>query len=243
MKAKVESQKLLLDLNSIDQSISKLDYQKKNHPQLMKITELTARVPSIEASIVENDSQITETKKEVSKAEIDVENISKRVQKDKERLSSSETKAKDLTQIQHEIGTLESKQKELEEVQIEFLEKVEDLEYKKRGLQEILEQVKAEISELNTSIKADFERANKEISNFATERQIVVGKIENELIALYEKIRIESGNGAGLFMEGVCKSCQIIISPSEIHLIEVSDPEEVLRCENCRCIMVRKSNK
>jgi peptidoglycan hydrolase CwlO-like protein len=58
-----------------------LDYQKKNHPQLIKITELTARVPSIEASIVENDSQITETKKEVSKAEIDVENISKRVQK------------------------------------------------------------------------------------------------------------------------------------------------------------------
>jgi predicted nucleic acid-binding Zn-ribbon protein len=104
MKAKVESQRLLLDLNSIDQSISKLDYQKKNHPQLMKITELTARVPSIEASIVENDSQITETKKEVSKAEIDVENISKRVQKDKERLSSSETSAKDLTQIQHEIG-------------------------------------------------------------------------------------------------------------------------------------------
>ena len=158
MKAKVESQRLLLDLNSIDQSISKLDYQKKNHPQLMKITELTARVPSIEASIVENDSQITETKKEVSKAEIDVENISKRVQKDKERLASSETSAKDLTQIQHEIGTLESKQKELEEVQIEFLEKVEDLEHKKRGLQEILEQVKAEISKLNTSIKADFEK-------------------------------------------------------------------------------------
>ena len=128
MKAKVESQRLLLDLNSIDQSISKLDYQKKNHPQLMKITELTSRVPSIESSIVEKEPQITETKKEVSKAEIDVENISKRVQKDKERLSSNETSAKDLTQLQHEIGTLESKQKELEEVQIEFLEKVEDLD-------------------------------------------------------------------------------------------------------------------
>ena len=33
-----------------------------------------------------------------------------------------------------------------------------NLEHKKRGLQEILEQVKAEISELNTSIKADFEK-------------------------------------------------------------------------------------
>ena len=239
MKAKVESQRLLLDLNSIDQSISKLDYQKKNHPQLMKITELTARVPSIEASIVENDSQITETKKEVSKAEIDVENISKRVQKDKERLSSSETSAKDLTQIQHEIGTLESKQKELEEVQIEFLEKVEDLEHKKRGLQEILEQVKSEISELNTTIKADFEKANKEIANFATERQIVVGKIENELITLYEKIRTEQGIGAGLFSHGTCNSCQIQISPSEINNINSTDPEEIVRCENCRCVLVR----
>ena len=239
MKAKVESQRLLLDLKSIDQSISKLDYQKKNHPQLIKMTELTARVPSIEASIVENDSQITETKKEVSKAEIDVENISKRVQKDKERLSSSQTSAKDLTQIQHEIGTLDSKQKELEEVQIEFLEKVEDLEHKKRGLQEILNQVKSEISELNISIKADFEKANKEISTFATERQTILGKVENELIELYEKIRSEHGIGAEIFSHGTCKSCQIQISPSEINNINSTDLEEIVRCENCRCILVR----
>jgi predicted nucleic acid-binding Zn-ribbon protein len=239
MKAKVESQRLLLDLNSIDQSISKLDYQKKNHPQLMKITELTARVPSIEASIVENDSQIIETKKEVSKAEIDVENISKRVQKDKERLASSETSAKDLTQIQHEIGTLDSKQKELEEVQIEFLEKVEDLEHKKRGLQEIIEQVKAEISELNIAIKADFEKANKEIVTFSTERQTVISKVEKDLLDLYEKIRSEHGIGAGLFSHGTCNSCQIQISPSEINIINSTDPEEVIRCENCRCILVR----
>jgi predicted nucleic acid-binding Zn-ribbon protein len=239
MKAKVESQRLLLDLNSIDQSISKLDYQKKNHPQLMKITELTARVPSIEASIVENDSQIIETKKEVSKAEIDVENISKRVQKDKERLASSETSAKDLTQIQHEIGTLDSKQKELEEVQIEFLEKVEDLEHKKRGLQEIVEQVKAEISELNIAIKADFEKANKEIVTFSTERLTVISKVEKDLLDLYEKIRSEHGIGAGLFSHGTCNSCQIQISPSEINSINSTDPEEVIRCENCRCILVR----
>jgi predicted nucleic acid-binding Zn-ribbon protein len=239
MKATVESQRLLLDLKSIDQSISKLDYQKKNHPQLIKITELTTRVPSIEASIVENDSQITETKKEVSKAEIDVENISKRLQKDKERLSSSQTSAKDLTQIQHEIGTLDSKQKELEEVQIEFLEKLEDLEHKKRGLQQILNQIKSEISELNTSIKADFEKVNKEIATFATERQTVLGKIENELIELYEKIRFEHGIGAEIFSHGTCKSCQIQISPSEINNISSTDLEEIVRCENCRCILVR----
>jgi uncharacterized protein len=239
MKAKVESQRLLLDLNSIDQSISKLDYQKKNHPQLMKITELTARVPSIEASIVENDSLITETKKEVSKAEIDVENISKRVQKDKERLSSSDTSAKDLTQLQHEIGTLESKQKELEEVQIEFLEKVEDLEHKKRGLQDILAQLKYEISSLNTLIKNDFSKANNEITVFATKRNQVISKIDKPLAELYEKIRLEHGIGAGLFIHGSCSTCQLQISSAEIDKINALDSEEVIRCENCRGILVR----
>ena len=103
MKAKVEVQKLLIDLNAIEQNIRKIDHQKKKHPKLMKITELTARLPSIEASIVENDSQISETKKELSRAEVDVENIAKRVAKDNERLNSRETSAKDLTQIQHQI--------------------------------------------------------------------------------------------------------------------------------------------
>jgi len=144
-----------------------------------------------------------------------------------------------LTQIQHEIGTLESKQKELEEVQIEYLEKVEDLEHKKRGLQDILYQVKSEISELNTLIKTDFEKANKEIATFATERQTVVGKVENQLVELYEKIRLEHGIGAGVFSHGICKTCQIQISPSEINNIKSTDLEEIVRCENCRCILVR----
>jgi hypothetical protein len=239
MKAKVEVQKLLVDLNAIDQNIRKIDHQKKNHPQLMKITELTARLPSIEASIVENDSQINETKKELSRAEVDVENIAKRVEKDNERLNSGETSAKDLTQIQHEIGTLKSKQKELEEVEISILEIIEDLEHKKSGLQEMLTQVKDEISQLNTLIKDDFSRANSEIAVFTTNRNEVVSKIDKSLVELYEKIRLEHGIGAGMFSHGTCSSCQIQISPAEISKINALDPEEVIRCENCRCILVR----
>ena len=239
MKAKVEVQKLLVDLNAIDQNIRKIDHQKKNHPKLMKITELTARLPSIEASIVENDSQINETKKELSRAEVDVENIAKRVEKDNERLNSGETSAKDLTQIQHEIGTLKSKQKELEEVEISILEIIEDLEHKKSGLQEILTQVKDEISQLNTLIKDDFSRANSEIAVFTTNRNEVVSKIDKSLVELYEKIRLEHGIGAGMFSHGTCSSCQIQISAAEINKINALDPEEVIRCENCRCILVR----
>ena len=239
MRAANESQKLLIELSSIDQKITRLSNQKQNHPQLRKIAELTARLPSIEASIVENDSRINETKKELARAEVDVENIAKRVEKDNERLNSGETSAKDLTQIQHEIGTLKSKQKDLEEVEISILEILEDLEHKKSGLQEILTQVKDEISQLNTLIKDDFSRANSEIVVFTTNRNEVVSKIDKSLVELYEKIRLEHGIGAGMFSHGTCSSCQIQISPAEISKINALDPEEVIRCENCRCILVR----
>ena len=239
MRAANESQKLLIELSSIDQKITRLSNQKQNHPQLRKIAELTARLPSIEASIVENDSRINETKKELARAEVDVENIAKRVEKDNERLNSGETSAKDLTQIQHEIGTLKSKQKDLEEVEISILEILEDLDHKKSGLQEILIQVNDEINQLNILIKGDFSKANCDIAVFTTNRNKVVAKIDKSLVELYDKIRLEHGMGAGMFNHGMCSSCQIQISPAEIVKINALDPEEVIRCENCRCILVR----
>ena len=239
MRATIESQKLLIDLNSIDQNIAKLDHQKKNHPQLIKITELIARVPSIEASIVENDSLILEIKKDISKAEIDVENITKRINKDRERLSSSQTGAKDLIQIQHEVGTLGNKLRELEEVEIEFLEKLEDLEHKKNGLIDILKQMTSDIENLNTNIKADFDNANKEISVLVQDRNLITSRLEKSLIDLYEKIRLDHGIGAAFFDKGKCTSCKIQISPAEINKINSMDLAEVIRCENCRCILVR----
>ena len=239
MRAANESQKLLIELSSIDQKITRLSNQKQNHPQLRKIAELTARLPSIEASIVENDSRINETKKELARAEVDVENIAKRVEKDNERLNSGETSAKDLTQIQHEIGTLKSKQKDLEEVEISILEILEDLDHKKSGLQEILIQVNDEINQLNILIKDDFSKANSDIAVFTTNRNKVVAKIDKSLVELYDKIRLEHGIGAGMFSHGMCSSCQIQISPAEIVKINALDPEEVIRCENCRCILVR----
>ena len=106
-------------------------------------------------------------------------------------------------------------------------------------MQEILSQVKDEISQLNTLIKNDFSKANSEISIFTTNRNEVVSKIDKALIELYEKIRLEHGIGAGIFSHGTCSSCQIQISPAEISKINALDPEEIIRCENCRCILVR----
>ena len=100
-------------------------------------------------------------------------------------------------------------------------------------------QVNDEINQLNILIKDDFSKANSDIAVFTTNRNKVVAKIDKSLVELYDKIRLEHGIGAGMFSHGMCNSCQIQISPAEIVKINALDPEEVIRCENCRCILVR----
>ncbi len=239
MRANVEDQRKLLDIDALDQHIATLIFQKKSNPDIATITEMTARSPAIETSIVETDSQILEVKKLVSKAEVDVENITKRLEKDRARLNSDQTSAKELTQLQHEISTLENKEKELEEVELEHMEKLDDLEHKKSGLTDMLNQVKSEISQLNDKIKANFATLDNEIINLTSERNVIAELLPQDLLNLYEKIRTDHGKGAGLLSNGSCGACQIQIAAAEISALKSADVQEVLRCENCRCILVR----
>jgi hypothetical protein len=240
MNVASEIQLKLVELASLDQNIKNGEYKKKSHPQLIKITELTLNLPNIEALIVENDSLINETKKELAKAEIDVEHIAKRIENDTQRLNSSATSAKDLVQLDHEIGTLKAKISGLEEVELSVLEKIEDYEFKKKGLEELKNKVKQDIHELDQAIKADFKIFDKDIKESQESKKELVKTFSEEIYNLYEKLRIEHGVGATLLSNGKCSSCQIQISPAELETIKNTNLNEVIRCENCRCILVRK---
>ena len=57
---------------------------------------------------------------------------------------------------------------------------------------------------------------------------------------IYERIRAASdGIGAAPLHRGRCQGCQMMLSPADIGTIRVAPPDEVLRCEECRRILVR----
>ncbi|MFZ9359815.1 MAG: C4-type zinc ribbon domain-containing protein [Candidatus Nanopelagicales bacterium] len=44
---------------------------------------------------------------------------------------------------------------------------------------------------------------------------------------------------AAILEHNKCGACQITMSPAEFEQIINTDPVEIVRCENCRCILVR----
>src|SRR6202000_2527059 len=64
-----------------------------------------------------------------------------------------------------------------------------------------------------------------------------------ELIPLYDKIRASSGGvGAAPLRRGQCGGCREMLSTVELNEIRAAAPDEVVRHEECRRILVRTAD-
>ena len=71
-------------------------------------------------------------------------------------------------------------------------------------------------------------------------RKPLVADLPADLIALYDRIRESSGGiGAALLRAGRCGGCRLELSGSERAAVRAAAPDEVVRCEECRRILVR----
>ncbi len=72
------------------------------------------------------------------------------------------------------------------------------------------------------------------------ERARVVADIPADLLVLYDKLRADSGGmGAAPLHRGRCQGCQLTLTPADLGRIRGLPADEVVRCEECRRILVR----
>ena len=83
-------------------------------------------------------------------------------------------------------------------------------------------------------------RLDGEAAEVGRPRTTVVDEVGADLVALYEKIRTSNaGTGAAALCQRRCGGCQLELNPVEIQRIRLAPSDEVLRCEECRRILVR----
>ncbi len=72
------------------------------------------------------------------------------------------------------------------------------------------------------------------------ERTMVATELPADLLALYERAREHSGGvGAAILRQRRCEGCHIELSGSELASVRSAASDEVVRCDNCRRILVR----
>ena len=119
----------------------------------------------------------------------------------------------------------------------------------REGVEQRLNALRAEAAEL-TEAKAAAESgrdlAYTELDAEAGERQrerdALAAELAGPLLDLYEKLRASSGGqGAAALHRGRCEGCHLTLSPIDLDRIKKAPADEVLRCEECRRILVRRA--
>lgn len=240
MKASPEHQNLLIELQLIDTAISHLKIRLANLPEREQITAIHTRLENTAVELAVVETELADVAIDLRRIEVDVEQVADRIKKDESRLSSGAGSPKELEQLQHELGTLAKRKSELEDGELEVMLKHDAVKARVDELQNDQVGLKQLELELNIRLENATTEIQSEISIQQAERGQLAPKIEATLVELYEKVRTSNdGVGAALLVGNKCEGCHLSINAIEIERIKSLPADEIIRCEECRRILVR----
>ena len=154
-------------------------------------------------------------------------------------LMPSTATPKELESLQHEVGTLNARRAELEEVELEVMLRVDGIKERIDELKALEAKLASEIAELTDRKNVASLALESERTQLSKERTVTVTSVDKALYDLYEKIRSGGGAGAASLLGGRCLGCNLTINAIDLKRMLDSAEDEVIRCEECRCILVR----
>ncbi|AEW93761.1 hypothetical protein SCATT_13900 [Streptantibioticus cattleyicolor NRRL 8057 = DSM 46488] len=183
----------------------------------------------------------SDTAREQTKAEQDVDQVRQRAARDQQRLDSGAVSSpRDLENLQREIASLAKRQGDLEDVVLEVMERREKAAERAAELAERLASVRAKVAEAEARRAAALEGIDTEAATAAKEREVVASAVPADLLALYDKLRAQSGGvGAAKLYQKRCEGCRLELNITELNDVRSAPADAVVRCENCRRILVR----
>jgi predicted nucleic acid-binding Zn-ribbon protein len=240
MNADPEAQRRLLDVQAIDTALAQLAHKRRNLPEHAELDRLARSLSTMEDERVRSQVAVDDLDRDIARLEKDVDQVRARAAKDQSRLDVGTGPARELEALQHELATLARRRNELEDAELELMEQREEA----AGVLSQVEQRLAAVREQRAEVER---RRDAALSNIAKEeefrtsgRKPLVADLPADLVTLYERIREQTGGiGAALLRAGRCEGCRLELSGSERARVRAAPPDEVVRCDECRRIMVR----
>jgi predicted nucleic acid-binding Zn-ribbon protein len=240
VKADPAAQRRLLELQALDTALTQLAHRRRNLPQLAELDRLAKEIAAAEGERIKAQVAVDDLDRDISRLEKDVEQVRVRKGKDQSRLDAGTGPARELEALQHELASLSRRQSELEDAELELMEQREAAEAQLQQAAAALAGARDQLA----AVEADRDQALGDIAKDEEFRRSgrapLAADLPADLISLYERIRESSGGvGAALLRAGRCEGCRLELFGSELSAVRSAPADEVLRCEECRRILVR----
>jgi predicted nucleic acid-binding Zn-ribbon protein len=241
VQAPAEAQRRLLELQQADGTLDRLARRRQMLPELADIERLSARLAEIDDEVVIAETEDRDLGRDQAKVENEVDVVRNRQARDQQRLDAGQVASpRELENLQSELRSLATRQQALEDQVLEVMERREAVQGTAAALGAEAEKLSGERSDAEGRRDAAFAEIDAEAERTREDRAARAAALPDDLMALYEKIRSSSGGvGAAALRAGRCEGCHLQLTAADLAAVRAADPDEVLRCEECRRILVR----
>jgi predicted nucleic acid-binding Zn-ribbon protein len=231
----------LLEVQARDIRLGQLAHRAATLPDAVRLADLLARRSRCADEIVAAEVILDDLLRDQAKAEADVEQVRERARRDRALLDGGTIgDPKQLQSIEAELTSLARRQSDLEDVELEVMERVEGARAAVTVLTAEREALDVDVAAVQASVADQEAVIEAERVVVAAERAELAAGLPDDLLALYERIRADQGGvGAARLHRGRCDGCHLDLPPTDIEAIRAAAPQQVLRCEECRRILVR----
>ncbi len=237
MKLDMASQSALLRLSEVDMAIAHIKQEITKAIESPELVELRNRQSDLAGELIAARTVVENFSSAQHRADDDLHLVEERIAKDKDRLAQTSS-PKDAQGLQSEIESLQRRQSDLEDAELELLAELEkanvvlaDVTLRKSenslALEALQESIQMHIDELKTKGR-----------KLTADREILIGKITEEVLKKYSALAARQV-AVGKIENRSCTACRMGLTANVIDSINALADDELGICPECQAFIVR----
>lgn len=225
--------KILIKMQKCDDIIGEKDKLLQELPE--ELSSLKSDLADAEAELETAKSSVEENHKKQKLKELEIKDNKEKIAKYKNQLLTIKTN-KEYKALNSEINHLETKNAEIDDEIIAFMEKENVL---RTELDECKKAQKAAADKLAANeekLQKRIDEVDAEINELRNERNAFAKNLSRQLIKRYASLIKNKGRKAVVFNENnACSGCGFTLRPQL--KIEIAEGKKIINCENCGRIL------
>ncbi len=228
----------LLELQEIDSAVDRLSSRNAELEAGGELSAARTDMEEAESRLGEIRLAVDSIDREQLRLEHEIASLASKAEAEEKRLyDGSIANAKELEALQHEIANLKDRRSRVEDQLLEQMVRREDLEPRASAAETESAGARARVEAVGGGASRELDEIAAALKAKAAERTALVPEIDEELLELYEELRLsKKGVGVAALVNGVCEGCHQKLSAMELDKLKKT--EGVKRCEYCRRIVI-----
>lgn len=237
MKLDRAGQSALLKLAQVDLEIEQIKVEISKAIGSRELSEASALLSQYSGEVIAARTKYENLNMESRKADDNLHMVEDRIARDLERLNQTSS-SKDAQAMQSEVESLTLRKAELEEVELEILERLEEAQTELDEISAKRESLAKNIEEIQARIQTQVDELKSRGRKLTADREILVTKIPADVLEKYKNLAAKQ-IAVGQVEARACSACRMGLTASTIDYLAGLAEDEIGSCPECLAMIVR----